>query len=106
MHVDRAVGRDIEHGLRQDLAVGDDDDHVRCQFAQFSDDAFVTHGIRLEDGEAQFQGLFLDRRIGHFLAAAALLVGLRINSRDVVTGLGQFFQGRDREIRRPHEDDA
>ena len=104
--VEAAVFRDVQDGFRQNLTVSDDDDDVRRQAAELFDDVVTAHGIRLEDGDAQFQSLFLDRRESHLLAASPLFIGLAVDGGDIITGLGQFFQRRDGKVRRPHEYDT
>ena len=104
--VEAAVFRDVQDSFRQNLTVSDDDDDVRRQAAELFDDVVTAHGIRLEDGDAQFQGLFLDRRESHLLAASPLFIGLAVDGSDIIAGLGQFFQGRDGKVRRPHEYDT
>ena len=106
MDVEAAVFGDVEDGFRQNLAVGDDDDDIRCQAAQLFDDVVTAHGIGLENGDSQFQGLFFHRRESHLFAPSPLLVGLAVDGGDIITGLGQAFQGRDGKIRRPHEYNA
>jgi hypothetical protein len=61
MDVEAAEGRDVEEGLREDLAVGGDDDKVGGPEPEGVDEAGVAGAGGLEDREAAREGLDLHR---------------------------------------------
>ena len=55
--VQTTVTRQIQNGLRQNLAVGRDDNQVGLQVAQFRNKRFLAGTSRLQHGESGGEGL-------------------------------------------------
>ena len=106
MHVQAAVLRNIQYGLGQNLAVGNDDDDIGLKCRQFGYDLFVPQRIRLQHGNPQFQSLFLYGRKGHLFPSAPLLIGLAVHCSDIEALIVQRLQGRHGKIGRPHKYDS
>ena len=106
MDVDAAARRNVEHGLRQQLAVGNDDDDLGRQLTQTRLLVLVFERIRLKDRDAVREGKLLDRRRGQDLLAALRLVRLRVDRRDLMSSVQKRLKARHREIRRAHENNA
>ena len=104
--VDAAVRRNVEHRLGQQLAVGDNDNDLGRQLAQACLLVLVFEGSRLIDRNVMLKRQLLDRGRGQNLLAALRLVRLRVDRRDLMTGIEQRLKARHREIRRAHENNA
>ena len=106
MHIDRAEGRGGKQLVRQDAAVGHDDENVRLQALQRCQRRAVTHLFRLKDRQAVCQRDLLDRARLELHAAVFGLVRLCEHTDHVKVGIQQALQGYSRKIRRAHEYDA
>ena len=104
VQVDVAERREIEHPLRDDAAVADDDDGVGLEGGELGAEFFVgLDAVGLGDGEIQFQGGLFYWAMHEFEAAAFGAVGLRDDEVDAESGGDQFFERRDGEGRRAAE---
>ena len=106
VHIDRAVGRGGKQLVRQDAAVGHDDENVRLQALQRCQCRAVTHLFRLKDRQTVCQRDLLDRARLELHAAVFGLVRLRKYTDHVKVGIEQTLQRHGRKIRRAHENDA
>ena len=105
MDVDAAARRNVEHGLRQQLAIGNDDDDLGSKLTQTRLLLLFFERIRLKDRDAVREGQLLDRGRGQNLLAALRLIRLRVDRRDLMTGVQKRLKARYGEIRRTHEND-
>ena len=76
MHIDNAVRRDIDHGLRDDLAVADHRHGIGCECGQILDRFGAPDALGLVHGHAEPQCRFFHGRGGELMAAPAGAVGL------------------------------
>ena len=104
--VDAAARRNVEHGLRQQLAVGNDDDDLGSKLTQARLLLLFFERIRLKDRDAVRESKLLDRRRGQDLLAALRLIRLRVDRRDLMTGVQKRLKARYGKIRRAHENNA
>src|ERR1035441_4752090 len=94
----------INHPLRNDASIADDDDRVNDRVrtnrrqlgAEFG---VVLDGVRLHHGNTQADCRIFHGRNGHFHSAPARPIGLRYQQRHGMTSLDQSLQGRDSESR-------
>ncbi len=105
VHVDAALREGVEHGARQDLAVGDDDGEIGVGGAQRLGHLGRAGRARLQHRDAGLLGHALDRRRGEPVPAAGRLVRLGHDQHHAVARDGGA-QRRHRELRRAHEDQA
>jgi hypothetical protein len=105
VHVEAAEARHVEHRLRQDLAVGDDDGDIRLQSRELGDELRIARPRRLQHRHRALDRELLHRRRVQLAAAAGRLVGLA-DHRHHLLGVEEGPQRRHRELRRAHEDDA
>ena len=105
MHVQAAEGRQVQHRLRQDGAVGGHADDVGLERGQLGLHGLVAQRARFEHGQPQALGGALHRRRFQLPAAPAHGVGAGVHGRHLVL-LGQVLQYGGRELRRAHEHDA
>ena len=90
----------INHPLRNDAAIADDNDRIRSNCHKLvAEFGIVFDGNGLYHGNAQAGGRILHRRNRHFHAAPARPIRLRHHHRHGMTGLDQSLQGRDSEAR-------
>ena len=106
MHVQAAVGRDVQHRWRQDEAIGGDDDDVGGQRGQGGHRLRLTQRGRLQHRNAVPCGQAFDGRSGQLATAAGRAVGLRRHTDHLVAAGQQRGQRRHGEVRRAHEDNA
>jgi hypothetical protein len=105
MQIDAAIRREVEHPLRNDAAVGDDEDGLRKNvFEQGAELEVVLDLLRLNDRNAVFESYTLYGRRLHFHAPACGAVGLRDHKGNFVTGSDDGFEGRNGELRSATED--
>ena len=102
MNVQAAQARHIQHGLRQDQAIGDDDGDVGIQRSEvlLHIDAAQRDGVT--DGQTQRLGPQVDRAFPLGLAAPGGAGRLAIDRDDLMRGV-QRVQHRNRKFRRAHE---
>ena len=104
--VDAAVSRNVEQGLREDAAVGEDDSGVRGE-RRDQVARLVGADLRgLVDGNAEAIGGDLHFGRMERLLAADGAVGLREHRRDVVAGVDEGLECRHGDGRRAHEDQS
>ena len=106
MDIDRAIGRDIQHRLRQDAAIRDDDEEVRLQCFQCLHLRRVFEGERLVDRDVMRHRKCLHRRIIDLLPAAIDLIRLCVGCDGRIAMLHHGRKSRQTEIGRAHEYDA
>src|ERR1019366_1999435 len=98
MQIQISKPRKIDHPLRDDAAVADDDNRVwanrRELVAEFG---VVLDGRGLHDGNAQVDCGIFHWRNGHFHPASARAIGLRHHQRHGMSSADQFLKGRDSE---------
>ena len=99
MHVDDAVRRDIDYGLRDDLAVANYHHGVRCERGEGRDGFGTADALGLVDGEGMAQRSFFHGRGGELPASSTGTVGLGDYGDYVLAGGDQGFQGGDGEFR-------
>ena len=105
MEIDVAEGRKVEHPLRNDASVADDDDGVGFDGGELGAEFVVgLDAVGLRDGKIQFQGGMFDGRRDEFEAAAFGAIGLGDYEVDAVIG-GEFFERRDGEAWGSAEDE-
>ena len=100
MHVQGAEPGQVQHPLRQDSSVRDDDEDVGARPGEARDDGVVLQRGRLEDVDSQRLRPRGDRRIGHAALSPHGLSRLRNDEQDAMAGGQQRFQGRESEGRR------
>jgi len=106
VEVDVAERREIEHPLRDDAAVADDDDGVGLEGDELSAEFFVLlDSVGLGDGKVQLERRLFDRGSDKFETAAFGTVGLSHDEVHAESGVNQCFQRRYGEERRPAEDE-
>ena len=92
VEVDVAESREIEHPLRNDAAVADDDDSVGLESRELSAEFFVgLDAVGLDDGKIQLQCRLFDRRRNKFKAASFGTVGLCHDQMHAESGGDQLF---------------
>ena len=106
VHVDAAVRRNVEHCLRQQLAVRHNNNDFRCQLAQTRLLVLIFEGIRLKNRDIMLQCERFHRRCGENLLASLRLIRLGVHGADVMSGVDERLQARHGEVRRAHEYDA
>ena len=105
--VERPDGRDVQHGLGQDEAVGGDDQRVGAEPGERGAVGFVLEVERLEDRDAEFLRQHLDGGRLELVPAPGGAVGLAIGGDDLAAGpCRHMAEHRGGEVRRPHEYDA
>ena len=105
MDVDRAAGRRVEHGPREDLPERRHDAHVRAEGAQTLGPAGIAEAGRLQHREAGGLGAQLDGRRCQALTTVGGPVGLGDDSHDLMVPEHRL-QRRQRELRRPVKEDS
>ncbi len=106
MQVERTVARGVEHGRRQDLAVGDHHRRVEVQRLEGRHGLRIAHGGGRAHRQAQGLGERLHRRGPDLVPAPARRRRLGVDGGDLVSGGGQFGQGGHGEVRSAEEGDA
>ena len=107
MDVERPDGRDVQHGLGQNEAVGGDDQRVGAEPGERGAVGFVLEVERLEDRNAELLRQHLDGGRLELVPAPGGAVGLAIGGDDLAAGpCRHMSEHRGGEIRRPHEYDA
>ena len=72
MQIDIAKRREIEHPLRNDAAVADDDDRVWFDGGDLSPELIVgLDALGLRDGQVEFERRFLDWRSDEFQSSTS-----------------------------------
>ncbi len=100
MHVETAVLRDVEHGLRQDQAVGRHDQHIGLERGQLCGRLLVAQRHRLLHGNALFGGVPFDRACRQLFAAAGRPVRLGQHGHRFSPAFDQRRQRSQCEVRR------
>ncbi len=106
VQVDPAVPRDVQDPLREQCAVCDHRAAVRRNLSQATDKLLIPGTLRPQDLNAKFGGVLRDWAGGQLLAAATWGIRPRYNGDQVVAGIGQRIQRRDRDIRSAAKDDS
>ena len=106
MDVDGAVGGNVQYRLRQDFAIGDDDDEIRFQVPEFLLLLLRFQGGGLEHGDIIGQAEGFHRGKVDFLSPAVDPVRLGIKGQGHVAVGFEGFQGGQGEIGGTHENDA
>ncbi len=90
----------INHPLRNDAAIANNNDRVRANrnklVAEFG---IVLDGTGLQHGNAEAERRLFHGRNGHFHPPSARPIGLRHHQRNGMPGRDQFLQRRDSETR-------
>ena len=77
MQIDVAERRQVQHPLRNDAAVADDDDRVEFERGELGAKFVVDFNfVGLSDGQSQLQSGLLDRRRRQLQSAAFGAIGL------------------------------
>ena len=105
VHVEASVAGQVEHGLRQDGAVGRHADDVRSERRQLALHGLVAQRARRAHGEPQALRRRLHRGRFEALAAPAHGIGARVDGDHLVL-LRKILQDGRRELWRAHEHDA
>src|SRR6185503_10248626 len=92
VHIDRKYFGNVQDLLRQDLAVGDDDEEIRLQLGQPVDQTFVRDIVRLDDPTIVFERCFLDGIVSDIHPAALRFVGGRDAKDDLVIAFKKRFE--------------
>jgi len=101
------VARQVEHPLRNDAAVGDDEDGVgRDSFKLGAQLGVVLKLVGLEDSDSVEMGRLFDRRSLELLVAANGAVRLRDDERNLMTGSDDGIERRDSELWGSAEDES
>jgi hypothetical protein len=104
--VDIAEAWKVEHPLRDDAAVGYDDDGVGDEgFKGRAEAGVVLEVLGLEDGEIEALGELLDGGKLEFLLAAGGTVGLGEDEGDFMAGVDESLEARDGEFWGSAEDE-
>src|SRR5215469_18551388 len=107
VQVEIAEPREIDHPLRNDAAVADDDDGVRGERGECGLELGVPLDLLgLNDGETSIESALLDGRGGQGHASAAWLIGLGDDQREAMTGVHESLQRGDGEPRGAGEDEV
>ena len=104
--IDATHGRSVDDLLRQDLAEGDKDHHVGGKPAEDLEELGGPDLFGLMDGQPVPHGRLLHRRGDEALPSPLGPVGLRDDADNGPGLLDKELQGRDREFRSSHEQDA
>lgn len=86
MDVERPDGRDVQHGLGQNEAVGGDDQRVGAERGERGAVGFVLEVERLEDRNAELLRQHLDGGRLELVPAPGGAVGLAIGGDDLAAG--------------------
>lgn len=106
MDVHRTIRSHCEQIIRQDAAIGHNDENVRLQALEIGQRRAITHLCRLEHWEPRRERDLLDRTRLELHAAIFRLVRLREHADHVKPLVEQALQGHGREIRRAHKHNA
>ena len=106
MDVHRTIRSRCEQIIRQDAAIGHNDENVRLQALEIGQRRAITHLCRLEHREPRRERDLLDRTRLELHAAIFRLVRLREHADHVKPLVEQALQGHGREIRRAHKHNA
>ena len=98
--------RNIQYALRKQRPVRDDGTAVWGQLGQPVDELFVARPLWLQKLNAQLAGPSRDRTRGELLAPTTGCVRPGDHGEDLMAGLDQRVQGRDRDIRSAAEDNS
>src|SRR5436190_5632696 len=90
----------------QNLAIGNDNDHLGIKRSKQSACLVVLERFRLVDRKVQLERLLLYRRPLHRLMATCWFVGLRDDAGDGVALFEKTLQRGNRKCRAPHEDES
>ena len=104
--VDTAQTRNIEHGLRQDQAIGHDHHQIRLERGQFGLGLRRTQSGRLHDSNRVFQRELLDRAWHQLLPAPGRTIRLGVNRDDLVRAVEQCLEVFSGEFWGAGKDDA
>ena len=105
MKVEVTPRRKIQHPLRNDAAVGDDNNGIRFDRLQPGAELWIVlYFFRLSHRQARLHRQDLHRRRRRSLIAAAYAIRLGDHQLDAVPGPQQLFKRRNGELRSPTED--
>jgi hypothetical protein len=106
VEVEVAEGRKIEHPLRNDAAVADNDDGVGLEGGELGAKFVVSlDAVGLGKGEIEFQCRFFDWRLHEFEAAPFGTIGLSDDEMNAESGGDQLFERGDGEARSAAENE-
>ena len=103
--VDAAVLWQRQHGGRQNLAVGGDDDEVRLERGQLLNGGGGAQARGLVDGDIAFQGQRFRGRGGEAASAPGGAIRLGVDGDEPVS-IDEAAEGGQGEVGRAHEDDT
>jgi hypothetical protein len=103
VQVDPAVAGHVEHGLRQDLAVGDDRRAVDLQGFETLDESFAARAVG-DDLDTGLLGTLTHRARDELSSAPCPCVSTRQHGDDLVPRPDEGLQGRDSYGRGPGEE--
>src|SRR5258705_2815771 len=107
MHVEISQGWKVNHPLRDDAPVADDNNGLGFQARKLSAKVFVVFDLfRLCDGEPELQSTLFNGRFRQLHPAATRPVGLRDYQTNKETRFDQFLEGWHREKRGSGEDEV
>ena len=106
VEVNATAGRDIQHGLRQDQAIGRDDHRLGRNRPQMRLRLHITQGRRLIDRKPMLKRHGLDRTGCEFHAPSGRSIRLGQNQRDRVPSGDQGLQGACSKLRCARKDEA
>ena len=106
MDIDRPIGRRCEQIIRQNAAIGHNDENIRLQALEICQRRAVAHLCRLKHREPRRKCDLLDRARLELHAAVFRLVRLCEHTNHIKVFIEQALQGHGRKIRRAHENDA
>jgi len=106
MNVDATEPWDVEHGLRQDQTVSDDDHDVGPITRELRDRRWITQLRGLLDVQVVRGRALLDRAHRHLLTATRRSIRLRINGHDAMTRSDQRCERRHGKLGRARKDDS
>ena len=105
MDVDATEPRNIEHRLRQDQTVGDNDHDIGFERRQMLDLRGIAQLQRLLDVQSMLQRALLHRAHRELLAAPGWPIRLCVDGHDSMLGGNQRFERWHREIGCTGKDD-
>ena len=107
MDIQAPAPRGIQHGFRQNQAIGRDNRHIQTQSGKGCVFGFIAlQPSRVAHGQAQFQRSSMHGAGGFLLPAPGGFGRLAINGGYLMPRIMQSAQGRHRKIRAAHEGQA
>ena len=104
MHIDGGQPWRGQHGIRQNQAIGGDNQHIRPQSSQLSLSLVIFQALRLERRQTQFPRQTLDRGRRQLVTAPGGAVRLRVYRNNFAARpLRKRLEDHPREIWRAHE---